>query len=70
MNDFARSERTTMNNALMLKYGQQLAEAHQMAKALGNDTIGVKKIFNTLFNFYNQDTTWHKFNNLVERTSD
>ena len=51
MNDFARSERTTtMNNALMLKYGQQLAEAHQMAKALGNDTIGVKKIFNTLFN--------------------
>ena len=33
MNDFARSERTTMNNALMLKYGQQLAEAHQMAKA-------------------------------------
>ena len=70
MNDFARSERTTMNNALMLKYGQQLAEAQQMAKALGNDTIGVKKIFNTLFNFYNQDTTWHKFNNLVERTSD
>ena len=70
MNDFARSERTTMNNALMLKYGQQLAEAQQMAKALGNDTIGVKKIFNTLFNFYDQDTTWHKFNNLVERTSD
>ena len=70
MNDFARSERTTMNNALMLKYGQQLAEAQQMAKTLGNDTIGVKKIFNTLFNFYNQDTTWHKFNNLVERTSD
>ena len=70
MNDFARSERTTMNNALMLKYGQQLAEAQQMAKALGNDTIGVKKIFNTLFNFYDQDTTWHKFNNLVEKTSD
>ena len=70
MNDFARSERTTMNNALMLKYGQQLAEAQQMAKALGNATIGVKKIFNTLFNFYDQDTTWHKFNNLVERTSD
>ena len=70
MNDFARSERTTMNNALMLKYGQQLAEAQQMAKTLGNDTIGVKKIFNTLFNFYDQDTTWHKFNNLVERTSD
>ena len=70
MNDFARSERTTMNNALMLKYGQQLAEAQQMAKALGNDTVGVKKIFNTLFNFYDQDTTWHKFNNLVERTSD
>ena len=70
MNDFARSERTTMNDALMLKYGQQLAEAQQMAKALGNDTIGVKKIFNTLFNFYDQDTTWHKFNNLVERTSD
>ena len=70
MNDFARSERTTMNNALMLKYGQQLAEAQQMAKVLGNDATGVKKIFNTLFNFYDQDTTWHKFNNLVERTSD
>lgn len=70
MNDFARSERTTMNNALMLKYGQQLAEAHQMGTALGNDTIGVKKIFNTLFNFHDQDTTWHKFNNLIEKTSD
>ena len=73
MNDFARSERTTMNNALMLKYGQQLAEAQQMKEVLGKaggDNIGVKKIFNTLFNFYDQDTTWHKFNNLVERTSD
>ena len=70
MNDFARSERTTMNNALLLKYGQQLAEAQQMGTALGNDSIGVKKIFNTLFNLYDQDTTWHKFNNLIEKTTD
>lgn len=70
MTDFARSERTAMNNALLLKYGQQLLEAGQMAKALGNDMTGVKKVFDTLFNVYRQDSTWHQFNNMVEKSLD
>ena len=68
--DFARSNRTSMNNALYLKFGQQLAEARLMGDAIGNDSTGVKKIFDTVFNVQNSDTTWAKFNALVERAAD
>lgn len=70
LSDFARSDRTIVNNGLMLKYGQQLAEMASMKTALGQDTLGVEKLMGTLFNVQDTSSMWHKFNGLVTEAMD